>query len=263
MIEYKELFPFAIYARDTEMDLTLPQTGQEITIPVQCLLLLNRYTTPTGEEILTLLQDGAKKISDEKKPVGPTLLKKDKNDLERVLSELNTHTINSILHDCEEIVNNLPDDSAQRYARMIFAIIPSDMITPKAPSATWYANTISSRNLQKRGFGTQAIMEIEITDGLPLLNELEILLAHRVSNSKTLNFHGSCEHEEICAAVKILYGLGENIEMLEDISEQILETETIDAARTVLNEQINALAMIQQREKQQNTARQANFPSNS
>lgn len=198
-------------------------TSEQISI--QRVIILNRFTEPTPQEIAEYIQKKAatalittrEKVQDDSVL---ELLLQDKvrpQELTKALAAGNKEISTSLNLNIPLLVN--PHHRAS-YLILLYGLVPSDTITPKVLSEPFgYSNLLSSSSLIEEGFGrrmqlkilcqsqlpTQEALTKSLTKSKPYSDKIDGFMVEVFSSNAHELINYECSNEEISSVLTTIY----------------------------------------------------------
>jgi len=223
--DYQPVVDNTVYARKVSGDK-----------PGIALVFLSRHTKPTEDEILTYIQDTAKKIS------GAAALivvghaaRQNRTPLEGILLKLPQPVLGHVAMgrpDCTQFLREHIGDGARRqtpqqYVTIGYGTLPESGFIPGQNEAHYFGE-LARETKKGQGYGRAWDVELLIENGLlPAYDDVQLMLKHQTTRSRTLVVTpDQYDVSQVSDAFKVVHaGLvtPETLSHLPDASEEIRE----------------------------------------
>jgi len=220
-------------------------------------ILLSRYTIPTEEDIVLYLQALARNRVQAPVLVAPGGARIDRistdSPLEAVMRKLPDEIIQEIAGgngDCITFIKKNTravrlneGERPDSYIDVYYGIIPSEIIASDGKSEIerdymWFRSMIENPSLLEMGMGNVFNFEMRYSFGGIAINrkDLEALLVHRTSRSRSFKFFGDYSHPAVREVVDLVYNdykSAVNVASLNDHSQRMLDIAAFDSVKAL------------------------------
>lgn len=232
---YREVVENTVYSRDAD-EVVKTEEGDRV-IRVSNLLIVDRYLTPSKDDVVTYLRSKASEASAAASLVLPKGLQLSaQSALEAELRRLPQGVLDDIRRGderCLEFIrqaipvpNLRADERSPAYVSIRTGAVPSEILERENfQSADDYHGLISNPGLKRAGYGEELAIRVLANDAvLPSVDEMDVLLRNAVRLSRTLSAVGrGYDPDAVAELVRLLYGVRDDVLKLPDSSSRILE----------------------------------------
>ncbi|GEM_PF-4119694 len=216
-------------------------------VELQRVVLLGKYVMPTETGVIDYLRLVADTVSARKSLLLPAGMSMGGSGLEKAVLDLPEQVHRDLRVGNKELLgfickntSALPDGAgALQYVQIQSGLLPPEVIPQiEKEGRSGYESALSHPQIKNMGLGLQWGGKVLLSDGvLPDYIEMDVLLKHVVSTSRTLSVEGKVSATEVTALVQGLYEVEKQdplFSTLKDISNEMREMYALEPVVALL-----------------------------